>query len=287
MFQAARALRNLGVLDLLMQNKKGLTKDDIASSLDIPPYGIKVLLEAGLSLEAVRVESDKWYLTKTGYYLQYDELTRVNMDFTHDVNYLGMFQLEDSIRKGQPTGLKVFGNWSTVYEGLFELPTEAQKSWLNFDHFYSDCAYPELLPTVFKSQPLRIMDVGGNTGKFALECMKFDPKVKVTIVDHPGQVKRAEESIKKAGYSERIDVVGTDLLNHNEALPTGANIIWMSQFLDCFSAKDVLSLLVRAKQAMSPDSRLFILEAYWDLQRFQASTYSLHATSLYFTNIAN
>ncbi len=29
------------------------------------------------------------------------------------------------------------------------------------------------------------------------------------------------------------------------------------------------------------------METYWDLQRFEASTYALHAISLYFTNIAN
>ncbi len=38
---------------------------------------------------------------------------------------------------------------------------------------------------------------------------------------------------------------------------------------------------------MNENSSLFILETYWDLQQFEASTYSLHATSLYFTNIAN
>ncbi|MEE4260549.1 MAG: SAM-dependent methyltransferase, partial [Bacteroidales bacterium] len=35
------------------------------------------------------------------------------------------------------------------------------------------------------------------------------------------------------------------------------------------------------------DGALYILETYWDKQAFEASTYSLHATSLYFTAIAN
>jgi hypothetical protein len=38
---------------------------------------------------------------------------------------------------------------------------------------------------------------------------------------------------------------------------------------------------------MNESSSLFILETYWDMQKHEASTYSLHATSLYFTNIAN
>jgi len=287
MFQAARALRNLGILELLMKERKGLKTEEIASRLKLSIYGVKVLLEAGLSLEVVRVQNDLWLLTKTGYFLQYDALTRVNMDFTHDVNYQGMFHLEESITEGKPAGLKVFGEWDTVYEGLFQLPEEALKSWLAFDHFYSDYAFPELMPIVFRNKPARIMDVGGNTGKFALECVSFDPGVKVTIVDLPGQVVKAEEAIAQKGFSNRINTVATNLLEHSAALPEGADVIWMSQFLDCFSQADVLSLLKRAKAAMQPESRLFILETYWDKQEFEASTYSLHATSLYFTCIAN
>ena len=287
MFQAARALRNLGILELLMKKRKGITLEEIAETLHLSVYGVKVLLEAGLSLEMVRVDDDKWFLTKTGYFIQYDELTRVNMDFTHDVNYLGMFHLDESIKEGKPAGLKVFGDWDTVYEGLFGLPPEALKSWLAFDHFYSDYAFPELLPIVFKHKPRKIMDVGGNTGKFALECVKFNPDVTVTIVDLPGQTEKAEETAAEKGFAGRIKTFSTNLLDHSANLPHGADLIWMSQFLDCFSQEDVLSLLNRAKEAMQPESRLYILETYWDKQEFGASTYSLHATSLYFTCMAN
>ena len=61
----------------------------------------------------------------------------------------------------------------------------------------------------------------------------------------------------------------------------------MSQFLDCFSQQDILGLLQRSAEAMKAGSSLYILETYWDKQQYEASTYSLHATSLYFTNIAN
>jgi hypothetical protein len=33
-------------------------------------------------------------------------MTNVNMDFTNDVCYEGMFTLTDSIKQGKPTGLK-------------------------------------------------------------------------------------------------------------------------------------------------------------------------------------
>lgn len=287
MFQAALALRNLGILDVVKEVEHGITVEETAEKLNLPVYGVKVLLEAGLSLEVVMAKDDRFYLTKTGFFILCDELTRVNMDFTNDVNYLGMFSLADSIRKSKPTGLKVFGSWPTVYEGLSKLPPHVQKSWFAFDHFYSDYAFPEIMLVLFRNKPAHILDVGGNTGKFAIKCAEYDEQVKVTILDLPGQLKKAEENIKNTGFEERINLHPVDLLDHSAPLPENPDIIWMSQFLDCFSQEDILELLRRSKEAMDTHSELYILETYWDKQKFEASTYSLHATSLYFTNIAN
>jgi len=287
MFQAALSLRNLGILELVKNSRKGISIEDVAVQLNLPVYGVKVLLEAGLSLEVVRVEDNLFYLTKTGWFILNDELTRVNMDFTQDVNYMGMFTLEESVKKGKPTGLKVFGNWSTIYEALSELPEHVQKSWFGFDHFYSDYAFPEIMQLVFRNNPSRILDVGGNTGKFALQCVKYNNKVKVTILDLPGQLAKAAVNIKQAGFEGRVDMFAIDLLDHSKPFPENPDVIWMSQFLDCFSQEDISGLLRRSKEAMSKDSSLYILETYWDMQLYEASTYSLHATSLYFTNIAN
>jgi hypothetical protein len=287
MFQAAKALRDLGILEILKKKRAGLTTNEVAEELQLAVYGVKVLLEAGLSLEMVRVENDRFFITKTGWFILCDELTRVNMNFTHDVNYLGMFSLTESIITGKPSGLKTFGEWDTVYEGLSQLPANVQKSWFDFDHFYSDLAFPEILPLVFKNSPKHILDIGGNTGKFAVKCAEFDPDVKITILDLPGQLEKAYQNIHSHNFDLRITGCPINLLDHSKPFPTNPDVIWMSQFLDCFSQQDVLELLNRARNAMNESSSLFILETYWDMQKHEASTYSLHATSLYFTNIAN
>jgi hypothetical protein len=287
MFQAALALRNLGILELVKDSEEGITMDEVSENLNLPIYGVKVLLEAGLSLEVVRVEDSRFHLTKTGWFILCDELTRVNMDFTNDVNYLGMFSLTESIKTGKPTGLKVFGNWPTVYEGLSQLPANVQKSWFGFDHFYSDYAFPEIMPVVFRNRPKHILDIGGNTGKFALQCACYNGEARITILDLPGQLAKAAQNIKTAGFDDRIDLFSINLLDHSKPYPKNPDIIWMSQFLDCFSQEDIAGLLKRSAEAMNNDSALYILETYWDQQKYEASTYSLHATSLYFTNIAN
>jgi ubiquinone/menaquinone biosynthesis C-methylase UbiE len=288
MFHAAKSLRDLGILAYLLKNKsKGTAIETIASDLDLPLYGVKVLLEAGLSLELVQRTDEKYTITKTGYFMVSDELTRVNMDFTNDVNYLGMMYLKESVINGKPEGLKVFGQWNTVYEALAELPEDARKSWFAFDHFYSDYAFPEVMSHLFANHPKKILDVGGNTGKFSIFCAKNNKDVQLTILDLPGQVKEALKNIQENHLEDRITTHALNLLDNSISFPTGYDAIWMSQFLDCFSQDEIAGLLKRAYHALDDDGALYILETYWDKQAFEASTYSLHATSLYFTAIAN
>jgi len=286
MFQAAKSLRNLGILEYLFQHNKA-SIETIAEALNLSVYGVKVLLEAGLSLEMVYLKNNEFILTKTGYFILRDKMTNINMDFTQDVNYLAINHLEESIVNGKPEGLKELGDWDTVYIGLSELPGRSKKSWFDFDHFYSDFTFPDVMPILFKDNPKSFLDVGGNTGKFSMQCAKYDPNVKITILDLPGQANVARKNIAEAGFEDRISAIDINLLDNSIPFPKGFDVIWMSQFIDCFSLEQISGLFKRAYESMTADASFYILETFWDLQKFPASTYSLHATSLYFTAVAN
>lgn len=286
-FQAAMALRELKILETIEKQAEGITHLDLAKKLHLSEYGVKVLVEAGLGMGLLLLRGGKYFLSNTGYFILHDAMTRVNMDFVQDVNYQGFFHLQDAIRSGKPSGLKIFGDWKTIYEGLSQLPDKTQCSWFAFDHFYSDDAFKYALPLVFKEKPKKILDVGGNTGRWALECIRYDADVLVTIADLPGQLRMAEQIIKKESGAERVSYKALDLLKPDESLPEGYDIIWMSQFLDCFSQTEMTSILTRAAHALSPESALYILETYWDRQKYEAAAFCLQQTSLYFTCMAN
>jgi hypothetical protein len=287
-FQATKTLRDLGILDALFDNRQaGLSALEVADKLQLPIYGVKVLLEAGLGAEVCRAEEQLYHITKTGYFILKDDLTTVNMNFVHDVCYEGMFDLTASITDEKPTGLKVFGTWNTVYEALSSLPEPVQKSWFDFDHYYSDRSFPEALPLVFAKDVKHLVDVGGNTGKWAIQCLKYNYDVKVTILDLPGQLDKAKANLDAEGYSDRVDTMAVNLLEDGDDFPENVDAVWMSQFLDCFSLDDITRILKRARKGMSEKSSLYIMENFWDRQRFEAAAFSLVYTSLYFTNIAN
>ena len=287
-FQATRVLRDTGILRALSDARdKGLTQEEVVEIVKISPYGVRVLLESSLGIGLAVVKEGRYVATKTTFFILNDGLTQVNLDFTNDVCYKGMFYLEDSIRNQKPEGLKVFGQWPTIYEGLSKLPEDVQKSWFGFDHFYSDSAFPDALPIVFARKPKTLLDIGGNTGKWALKCFEHDPDVVVTIMDLPGQVGMARPKIEAKGFGSRIHFHECNILNEEHPFPKSFDAIWMSQFLDCFSDEQIVSILKRCHGALSPDGLVYIQETFWDRQIHEAAAFSLQQTSLYFTAMAN
>lgn len=286
-FQVSRLMLKFGIFRLLSDKREGLTLDEIVQATGLSRYAAQVLLEASLTIGTVLIKDQHYTLAKAGWFLLNDKMAQVNMAFNHDVNYLGLFNLEESLLNGRPEGLKVFGQWPTVYEGLSSLPKQVQKSWFDFDHYYSDCSFDQALEIIF-AQPLRtLLDVGGNTGRWATKCVAYQPEVEVTIMDLPQQLELMKQQTAHIPGADRIHGHGVNLLDRSVPFPTGFGAIWMSQFLDCFSEEEVISILSRAAQSMTPESRLYIMETFWDRQKFETAAYCLTQISLYFTALAN
>lgn len=287
-FQAARCLGELGVLAALDAGKPaGRSAEQLETDTQLSRYAIRVLLEAGLGLGMVLERDDRYHLAKTGWFWLHDSMTRANVGFTQDVNYQGLFHLDQALREGTPAGLKVFGEWPTIYRALAELPEGVRRSWFAFDHHYSDTAFAAALPKVFAIPPARLLDIGGNTGKWALAALRHDANVEMGIADLPGQLAMARTTLTEAGLSARVRFIETDLLDADAALPSGWDAIWMSQFLDCFGEAQIVSILRRCRAALAPGGRIWVLESFWDRQRFGSAALSLQMTSLYFTAMAN
>jgi len=287
-FQACRVLREFGVLEMVQQSGgTGMSLGEIVSKADLPRYGVKVLMEAGLGIGLFCVTGERFTLTKLGYFILRDPMTRVNMDVVHEICYRGFFDLDATIKEGRPAGLRTLGEWRTFYEALSSLPPKARESWLAFDHYYSDAAFPAALPVVFAQPPTKLLDVGGNTGKWAIQCAKFNSETRITIADLPQQLTLAREVIREEKLEDRIDFLAIDFLDETKSFPAGHDAIWMSQFLDCFSEREIISILRRAAKVMEPNSHLYILELFWDRQPNETAAFCLQQTSLYFACIAN
>ena len=250
-FEAAVALLRLGILQAISDaGDRGVTAAEISKQLGLREYGVKVLLDMGMTANLVWLNDEHFVLDKVGYFLLEDPMTQANINFTQDVCYEAMTHLMESVRTGTPAGLKVFGDWPTIYQGLTNLPDPARQSWIEFNNYYSRKAFTDALPIVLESRPKRILDIGGNTGAWAFYCVEHDPNVQVTIVDLPEQVSIARKNITHRQLDKRIDTCAMNILDPEQRLPDGADTLWMSQFLDCFPEGDILNILDKARSVM-------------------------------------
>lgn len=287
LFQTIVAMRDLGVLQYIHQKRGKAPLDQIHKEMGLSKYAVEVMTEAAEVMDVIEVNDGLVKITKVGFYLLKDEMTRVNVNFTNDVCYEGAKEMKASLTEGKPAGLKVFGDWPTVYEGLAHLSPSVRKSWLEFDHFYSQEAFDPALDVVFSENPKQIFDIGGNTGKWAFKCCERSEEVKIKILDLPGQLAMAKKNAEEKGFINQIDFHQINLLDEHQKIPQGADAIWMSQFLDCFSEEEIIAILKNCAQAIDENASVYIMETFIDNQNYPAATYSLVATSLYFTAMAN
>lgn len=287
-FQCVRYAWKRGMLQAIADaGASGLSIDDLAQDGRWTPYVLKVVLETCLSAGVVLIDQGRYALDKAGFVVLTDPITQVNIDFNHDVCYQAMFDLERALDAERPLGLKVFGDWPTLYQGLSQLPEPARSSWLAFDHYYSDTSFPEIMPDVFATAPRRLMDIGANTGKFTLAALAYDKAVAMHLVDLPGQLAVADTRLAEAGLRDRATLHPTDLLDDAAALPGGMDLIWMSQFLSCFSEAAIASIFRRVAGALGPRGQVLVLDTFWDRQRYDIASYCLINTSPYFNVLAS
>ncbi|MFG6446720.1 SAM-dependent methyltransferase [Roseateles sp. BYS180W] len=277
-----------GVLQALADaGEQGLSTEQLHSQGGWSHYALVVSLESCLSAGVVYLREGRWVLDKMGYCVLTDRITQVNFNFVHDVCYQGLFDLGRSLDAQQPLGLPHLGAWETIYQGLSTLPEPARTSWFEFDHHYSDTSFPDVLPDVFATAPRKLMDIGANTGKFSLAALRYDAQVQLNLVDLPQQLALAQSTLEQADLAQRAQFHPRDMLDDASALPTGMDLVWMSQFLSCFGEAQIASIFKRVAAALAPNGQVLILDTLWDRQRYDIAAYCLINTSPYFTAMAS
>jgi hypothetical protein len=286
-FEVARILRDHGLLVLLEERgADGLAAGEAAEAASLPLNSATVLLEAGLGIGLISGRDGRFRLTKAGHYFLQNSTVRSNTDLMRDLCLPGLARLEESLAAGQPLGLLSFGDWGNIFEALPELPVRARQSWYGFNNHHSTAAFGDAMPSVFAQQPKRILDIGGSTGLFALTCLDYSDEVHIGIADLSSEPARTEPGIAAAIRAGRVVLHKLDVLDLAAQLPGGYDAIWMSQFMPSFSEDQIRSILQRCCEVLPEGGRLWLMEAFWDRQRYQAAAAALQMTSVYFVHLA-
>jgi ubiquinone/menaquinone biosynthesis C-methylase UbiE len=104
----------------------------------------------------------------------------------------------------------------------------------------------------------RMLDVGGNSGEFALQACRGHPRLQATVMDLPLVCEVGAEHVLPHAERERIAFLPGDL--RKDALPTGYDLVTFKSVLHDWPEADALRFIDAAVAALQPGGTLLVFE---------------------------
>jgi hypothetical protein len=119
----------------------------------------------------------------------------------------------------------------------------------------------------------RMLDIGGNTGQFALTVCEQTPGLHAVVFDLPGVVRIGQRVHAKHPSSDRVDYVGGDAFGDDP--PEGCDLVSFKSTLHDWPDDKAESLLEQGWFALEPGGTLLIFErSHADLEEFVPMPFS-------------
>ncbi len=241
-YQSSRVLitaNNYRVFDYLEKPKKAAT---LAGELKTDQRATEIFLDALTSIQLLKKKKDTYinspvasrFLVSGGQYYQGDIIRHV------DSMWQSWSNLDTVLKTGRPErGARNHRAFILGMHNLAALKAEAT------------------VRDIGLSGVKRALDLGGGPGTYAIEMARKG--IHVTLFDAPETRKIAMSVLKKAGIPKGlIDITGGDFLK--DEIGEGYDLIFMSQIIHSYSAKDNIALLKKCRKALGKNGRIVIQE---------------------------
>ncbi|CAM03829.1 hydroxyneurosporene-O-methyltransferase [Saccharopolyspora erythraea NRRL 2338] len=256
-FIRARALQlaaELQIADLLSDGPR--STDDLATATATDSRSLYRLLRllAGCGIVS-EVEPRSFAVTATGAHLQGDhpqsvKATLLSAGLFHPVYADAMH----SLRTGEPAFPKTFGK--PLFDYLKDHPEQATL----FNGAMADASRLEtaaLLEAFDFSGARGIVDVGGGTGTLLGAVLSAYPQSTGVVYDLPHLAAEAAAKAEAAGVADRLTFTGGDFF---QEVPAGGDLYLLKSIVHDWPDEDAVRILRGCRRAMSPQSRLLLIE---------------------------
>ena len=252
-----QAIAELGVADHLVAGP--LSVDELAertgSNADALYRALRAMASKGVFTEVSRrvfaLTSLAQFLRSDMPYSLRDAFCMFGQKFMRDA----FAEVGHTIRTGQPAFEHVHG------KGLFEYVAERPELRDLFGRSMGKAAKQIQLAAVETydlTEVATMVAVDGGDGQVLAEVLTRHPRMRVVCVSQPRMMPNAERVLRAAGVSDRVELVGGDYL---ESVPHGGEVYLVSHVLHQLGDTEAITLLKNIRQAMSPASRVLVVNA--------------------------
>ncbi len=261
---AARALTTafeLKLIDFLAFGPPA-TFDDLKKSVLSTHSGLKLLLKLLVDSGVLETDSDRYLLTP-GFSaaLEYRDLLLTKLEFSHIAahDFIDSFSFltADPLEFMKRAGMFRLFNYGNALENTPENRKQTAR-WMRITTMLTRYEAPACLSLHNFAQHVRMLDIGGNSGEFALQACRANPELQATVFDLPVVCDIGHDHLRTEPESARIHFVTGNA--RADDLPAGFDLITFKSMLHDWPDEVVRTLLYKACNALEPGGKLLIFE---------------------------
>ncbi len=254
--QLIAAAAEFGLADLLADGPRGSA--ELADLAGAHPDALHRVLRALAQLGVVAMLDDgRFSLTPLGQALRTDgpgSLHPVARFWGTEVSQRPWLALQHSIRTGETAFDHVLG--MNTFEYLEAHPGQA--AIFNDGMTSLTIQATAAVIAAYDFSPLgTIVDVGGGNGTLIAAILRAHPEPRGVVFDLPHSREGALQYLRDQKLADRCEFVGGDFF---ESVPTGGDAYLLKWIIHDWDDRRSVALLRTCRRAMTPDSRLLLVE---------------------------
>ncbi|WP_396612157.1 SAM-dependent methyltransferase [Haloferax sp. S1W] len=253
-FEAVVVALDMGLFEALASGDGPLSAAALADRLDADETAIEVLLTFLVAQGYVSEDDGRYQNTRmTTKWLLSDSETNMGPWLTFWDELVFPFwddNFETVVREGHPP--------QTIYEWFDEEPTRWETAQRGFRAAASIVAGEVADAIDVPNDAVRVLDVGGGHGLYAIELCRTHPALSAVIFDYPEALDVARDEIASAGVEDRVEVAGGDYWEDDFGGEYDVALVF--NVIHAHSAEENRRLFERVGTALRPGGRIAVLD---------------------------
>jgi ubiquinone/menaquinone biosynthesis C-methylase UbiE len=259
----ARALKSAFELRLIDHlQAKSSTFDELAGRFECDGLGLGLLLDLLLANQVIDQHEGEFRLGQRFLVaLRYRDLLEAKLDFANLVSsdFVQLFTslIVDPGKFMRDAKLFELFDYGRCFDDSSE-SYERTKRWVRFATILTRYEALACLPYHEFGRHQQMLDIGGNSGEFALQICKQCPSLRATVFDLPVVCRIGREHVASEPEADRIVFVAGNALQ--QPLPTGFDLLTFKSMLHDWPQDAAKQFIRRASESLAPGGTLLIFE---------------------------